>query len=84
MVKTPDIISLYGGMHTLFCRLPRGLYVIMVYTELGLGGRVTVFSGTFNNISVSVLWSVLLVGGTGVSEKTTDLSQFTDKVYSIF
>jgi hypothetical protein len=48
---------------------------------------VRVFNATFNNISV-ILWrSVLLVEETGVqvenhrSEKTTDLSQVTDKVY---
>ena len=36
-----------------------------------------VFNATFNNISAILLWSVLLV------EKTTDLSQVTDKVYHI-
>jgi len=37
------------------------------------------FHATFNNISV-ILWrSVLLVEEIGVSEKTTDLSQVTDK-----
>ena len=81
MGTTLDRISLYGGMHALFCRLPRGLYVIMVYTELGLGGRVTVFSGTFNNISVSVLWSVLLVGGLECQRKPStcrnSLTKFT-------
>ena len=42
-----------------------------------------VFNATFNNISV-ILWhtgSVLLVKETGVAEKTTDLSQTTDKLY---
>jgi hypothetical protein len=39
------------------------------------------FNATFNNISV-ILWrsSVLLVEETGVSEKTTDLIQVTDKL----
>jgi hypothetical protein len=36
--------------------------------------RVRVFNATFNNISVISWWSVLLV------EKTTDLSQVTDKL----
>jgi hypothetical protein len=40
-------------------------------------GRVMVFNATFNNISVISWLSVLLV------EKTTDLSQVTDKVYHI-
>ena len=42
--------------------------------------RVMVFNATFNNITV-VLWpSVLLVEETG---KTTDLSQVTNKLYLI-
>jgi hypothetical protein len=36
-----------------------------------------VFNATINNISVIKWWSVLLV------EKTTDLSQVTDKLYHI-
>jgi hypothetical protein len=36
-----------------------------------------VFNATFNNISVILWWSVLLV------EKTTDLSQVVDKLYHI-
>ena len=40
-----------------------------------------VFNATFNNISV-VLWrSVLLVEETGDPEKTTDLPQVIDKLY---
>jgi hypothetical protein len=43
----------------------------------GLGCRVMVFNATFNNISV-ILWrSVLLM------EKTTDPPQVTDKLYHI-
>ena len=42
-----------------------------------------VFNATFNNISV-ILWrSVLLVEFRQYSEKTTDLSQVTDKLYHI-
>jgi hypothetical protein len=37
----------------------------------------------FNNISVKSLSSVLLVEETGVPEKTTNLSQVTDKLYHI-
>jgi hypothetical protein len=40
-----------------------------------------VFNVTFNNISV-ISW-FLLVEETGVHEKTTDLSQVTDKLYQI-
>jgi hypothetical protein len=40
-----------------------------------------VFNATFNNISVIPWRSVLLVEETG--EKTTDLSQVTDKLYHI-
>jgi hypothetical protein len=43
--------------------------------------RVMVFNATFSNISVISWWSVLLVDETGVHEKTTDLSQVTDKFY---
>jgi hypothetical protein len=42
-----------------------------------------VFSATFNNISVISWRSVLLVEKTVDSEKTTDLSQVTDKCYHI-
>ena len=42
-----------------------------------------VFNARFNNISVILWWSVLLVEETGVPEKTTNLSQVTDKLYHI-
>ena len=41
------------------------------------------FNATFNNISVISWQSVLLVEETGALEKTTDLSQVTDKLYHI-
>jgi hypothetical protein len=42
-----------------------------------------VFNATFDNISV-ILWpSVLLMEQTGVHRETTDLSQVTDKIYHI-
>jgi len=42
-----------------------------------------VFNITFNNIS-AILWlSVFLVEETEVPEKTTDMSQVTDKLYHI-
>jgi len=41
------------------------------------------FNATFNNISVISWRSVLLVEETGGPEKTTDLSQVTDKLYHI-
>ena len=42
-----------------------------------------VFNAIFNNISVISLWSVLLVEDAGVAERTTGLSQVTDKCYHI-
>ena len=52
---------------------------------LGLGVRVRIMvcNATFNNISI-ILWrSVLLVEETGVSGETTNLLQVTDKLYYI-
>ena len=44
--------------------------------------RLMVFNATFNNISFIFWQSVLLVEETGGNpEKTTDLSQLTDKLY---
>ena len=51
-----------------------------LYIRLGLW----CFNATFNNISVIWWQSVLLVEETRVPEKTTDLSQVTDKLYHIF
>ena len=50
-----------------------------------LGGLVgfMVFNATFNNISVISWRSVILVVEKGYPEKTTDLSQVTDKLYHI-
>ena len=42
-----------------------------------------VFNATFNNSSVISRRSVLLVEETDNTEKTTDLSQVTDKLYHI-
>ena len=42
-----------------------------------------VFNATFNNISVISWLSVLLVGKPEYPEKTTDLTQVTDKLYHI-
>jgi hypothetical protein len=47
-------------------------------TNKQLVGWYMMFNVTFNNISVISWWSVLLV-----EEKTTDLSQVTDKLYHI-
>ena len=52
-------------------------------TLLSEGVRVMMFNTTFNNNSVISWWSVLLVEETGEPEKTTDLSQVTDKLYHI-
>ena len=45
--------------------------------------RVMVFNGTFNNISVILWQSVLLVEETRDLEKKIKLSQVTDKLYQI-
>ena len=45
--------------------------------------RGMIFSDTFNNISVISWRSVVFAYVTGVPEKTTDLSQVTDKLYHI-
>ena len=42
-----------------------------------------VFNATFKNISVISWRSVLLVGKPEYTEKTTDMSQVTDKLYHI-
>ena len=42
-----------------------------------------VINATFNDISVISWQSVLLLEETGVPGKTTDLPQFTDKLYLI-
>jgi hypothetical protein len=49
--------------------------------EFCIGIRFMVFNATFNNILVISWWSVLLL--TEFPEKTTDLSQVTDKLYHI-
>jgi hypothetical protein len=43
--------------------------------------RFMVFNTTFNNISAISWWSVLLLEETIIPEKTTNLSQVTDKLY---
>jgi hypothetical protein len=48
--------------------------------HLGGFGWVMVFNATFNNISVILWWSVLLVEETGGPGETTDLMQVTDKL----
>ena len=47
------------------------------------GWGFMVFNATFSNISVITWRSVLLVEENAVLEKTTDLSQVTDKLYHI-
>jgi hypothetical protein len=42
-----------------------------------------VFDATFNNISVILWWLVLLVEETEGPEKTSNLSEVTDKLYQI-
>ena len=58
---------------------------IVCFTYIIIKGkvRVMIFIVNFNNISAISWLSVLLVEETGVPEKTTDLSQVTDKLYHI-
>jgi hypothetical protein len=46
--------------------------------------RIMVFNATFNNISVISWWLLFLVEKPEYPEKTTDLSQVTDKLYYIY
>jgi hypothetical protein len=62
------------------------IYTLYIYSEtclnwilikkVGLG-----FNATFNNISAISWQSVLVVGKPEYPEKTTDLTQVTDKLY---
>jgi len=47
------------------------------------GGGVLVFNATFNNISIISWRSVLLEAKAEYPQKTTDLSQVTDKLHHI-
>ena len=51
--------------------------------QISLFGWFMIFNATFNNISVKLWPSLLLVEETGVPEKTTGLQQVIDKVYHI-
>ena len=57
--------------------------ILLVWMFLDGGWWFMVFNVTFNNISVKSWQSVLLVEETGGPEKTTNLSQVTDKLYDI-
>ena len=62
------------------------MLVQQYHTEISINSvrvSVMVFNATFNNISVRSWRSVLLVKETEYPEKTTDLSQITDKLYHI-
>jgi hypothetical protein len=56
------------------------VYFILI---LEIKWRFMVFNTTVNNSSVISWRSVLLVEETGVPDKTTDLSQVTEKLYRI-
>jgi hypothetical protein len=56
-----------------------GIQTYLNYSKL----QLMVFNATFDNISAISWPSVLLVEETRVPEKTTDLSQVTEKLYHI-
>ena len=56
----------------------------LIFTAVQYRARIMVFNATFNNISVISWWSLFLVGKPEYPEKTTDLSQVTDKLYYIY
>ena len=56
------------------------LYIIL---RKGARVRLMLFNATFNNITAISWRSVLFAEATGVLEKTTGLSQVTDKLYHI-
>ena len=65
--------NVYRNMHTTECDTK---YICLFVCLI-------VFNATFNNISVISWRSVLLVEETEDPEKTTDLSQVTEKLYQI-
>ena len=67
-----EFMKLQKEMMIMLLSMLEGLYLL-----LKVRFRVMMFNATFNNISVILWQSVLLV------EKTTDLSQVTDKLYHI-
>ena len=58
------------------------LTVTMIYSYR-IMIQIKVLNATFNNISAISWRSLLLMEETGVPEKTINLSQVTDKLYSI-
>jgi len=69
------------GVHQGFClKIAVELYQCQVNWWFGLVYGV---NATFNNISIVLSRSVLWVEETGIPEKTTELSQVTDKLYHI-
>ena len=73
----------YFGKSKLYC-VNRFPFMFFITQLLGfLFVCLMVFYASFNTISVISWRSVLLVEETGGLEKTTDLSQVTDKLYHI-
>ena len=80
--QSPDYVRVFLESNQ---TLIRHIIISFIHiTETGsVRDRAMVLNTTFNNISAISWRAVLLVEEAGVPEKTTDLSQVTDKFYHI-
>ena len=78
----PDEWYRYNPWFGLWCLMPL-TYLLWILTATFSKKKWCPFNATFNNISVILWLSVLLMEETGVRREITDLSQVTDKLYRI-